>query len=234
MNFTPPFSDLFSFHPCSSNIKNHMRNLDNITFRASSNPFSSIVISDTSIKNYVATLIVHIHLHDKPIIKTIHQAVNVTTTEAKLFAIQYSINKVVGTPNTNHIIVITNSLHAARRIFDSLLHPYQIHSATISCKLREFFLKNNNNHIKFWDIPSKLNWPLHSLVDKDSNSFDFLSIFPCKSSWDYCKKHKCDSILFQWKMSFQISDLNGKNFLELLDSDLNPIKLSAIKGNSWL
>ena len=32
-------------------------------------------------------------------------------------------------------------------------------------------------------------------------------------------------------MSFQASDLKRKNFLELLDSDLNPIKLSAIKGS---
>jgi len=36
------FPEWFLFHPCSSNIKNHIRNLDNITFRASSNPFSSI------------------------------------------------------------------------------------------------------------------------------------------------------------------------------------------------
>ena len=54
--------------------------------------FSSVVISDTSIKNYVATSISHIHLHDKPIIKMIHQAVNIITTEAKLFAIRCNIN----------------------------------------------------------------------------------------------------------------------------------------------
>ena len=35
-------------------------------------------------------------------------------------------------------------------------------------------------------------------------------------------------------MSFQASDLKGKNFLELLDSDLKPIKPLAIKDNSWL
>ena len=81
------FSDQFSFYPHSSSIKNHIRNLNNITFRASSNLSSSIVISDISIKNHIATSISYIHLHDKPIIKTIHQAVNVTTTEAKLFAI---------------------------------------------------------------------------------------------------------------------------------------------------
>ena len=98
----------------------------------------------------------------------------------------------------------------------------------ISCKLREFFLKDNNNCIKFWDCPSKQNWLLHSLVDKDSKSFDSQPIFPCKLSWDYCKKHECNSILSQWKISFQVSDLKGRNFLELLDSDQNPIELSTI------
>ena len=72
------------------------------------------------------------------------------------------------------------------------------------------------------------------LVDKDSKSFDSVSIFPCKLSWDYCKKWECDSILSQWKTSFQLSDFKGKNFLELLDSNLKPIKLSAIRGGPWL
>ena len=35
-------------------------------------------------------------------------------------------------------------------------------------------------------------------------------------------------------MYFQVSDLKGKNFLQLLDSNLKPIELSAIKGSSWL
>ena len=150
------FSDQFSFYPHSSSIKNHIRNLNNITFRASSNLSSSIVISDISIKNHIATSISYIHLHDKPIIKTIHQAVNVTTTEAKLFAIWYSINQAVGISNINHIIVITDSFHTAKRIFDFSLHPYQIHSAAISHKLRVFFLKDSNNYIEFWNYPSKL------------------------------------------------------------------------------
>jgi len=130
----------------------------------------------------------------------------------------------VGITNINHIIVITDSLHTAKKIFDFSLHPYQIHSATISWKLRGFFLKDINNCIKFWDCPSKQNWPLHLLVDKDSKSFDSVSIFLCKLFWDYCKKWKCNSILSQWKMFFQSSDFQGKNFLELLDSDLKSIK----------
>ena len=73
-----------------------------------------------------------------------------------------------------------DSLHAAKKIFDSLLHLYQIHSTAISHELRDFFLKDANNCIEFWDCPSKQKWPLHALVDKDSKSFNSISIFPYK------------------------------------------------------
>jgi len=81
------FSDHFSFHSCSFNIKKHIENLDDIAFRVSSNPSPTIVVSDTSIKNHIATLIFHIHFFNKPVIKTIHRVVNITTTKAELFAI---------------------------------------------------------------------------------------------------------------------------------------------------
>ena len=52
--------------------------------------------------------------------------------------------------------------------------------------------------------------------------------------WDYCSKCNSDSITAQWRMLFQASDFKGKNFLNLLDDGLNPIKLSAVRGSSWL
>jgi len=54
----------------------------------------------------------------------IHYVVNVTTTKAKLFAIRYGINQVIGIPNIKYIVIITDFLYAARRIFDSLLYLY--------------------------------------------------------------------------------------------------------------
>ena len=81
------FSDQFSFHLHSLNIRNYIKNLNDITFRTSSNPSSSIVVSNASIKNHVAMSILYIHLYNKPVIKTIHKAVNIITTEAELFII---------------------------------------------------------------------------------------------------------------------------------------------------
>jgi len=137
------FPDQFYFHPYLINIKKHMKNLEEVMFKASSNLFSTIVVSDASIKNQVATSISHIHSFNKPVIKTLHRAINITTAKAELLAIQCGIDQVVTNPNIKHIVVITDSLHIARKIFDSSTHPYQIHLAVISMELREFFSKDS-------------------------------------------------------------------------------------------
>jgi len=71
-----------------------------------------------SIKNYIATSISHIHIHDKPIIKMIYCAINVTSTKAELFTIYCGINQAIGSPQIKKIIVITDFLHTAKSIFD--------------------------------------------------------------------------------------------------------------------
>ena len=118
------FPDWFSFYPCSSNVKNYIKNLNNITFKALSNLSFSIVVSNASINNHIATSILHVHSHNKPVIKMIHKVVNVTTTKAKLFAIRCGINQAVDITNIDHIVIILNSLHTAKKIFDFLLYSY--------------------------------------------------------------------------------------------------------------
>jgi len=143
------FSDHYSFHACILNIKKHMKNLEETTIRASTDLFSSIVVSDTSIKNQVTTSISHIHSFNKPIVKTLHRATNVTTAEAELFTIRCGINQAVTDSSVKHIVVITDSFYIARKIFNSSTHLYQIHSVAISSDLREFFSKDTLNHIEF-------------------------------------------------------------------------------------
>ena len=108
-----------------------------------------VVVSDTSIKNQIATSIVHIHSFRNSVIKTLYHAVNVTTTEAKLFAIRYGINQAVQIININCIIIITDSIHTVYRIFDLSIHLYQIQLSVISRELTEFFNKDLINSIKF-------------------------------------------------------------------------------------
>jgi len=83
------------------------------------------------------------------------------TTEAELFAIRHGINQAIHLPNIKKIFIVIDSIHAARRIFDSLSYLYQSQLAAILGELREFFKRNINNSIKFWDCPSNHKWPLY-------------------------------------------------------------------------
>jgi len=90
------FPDRFSLNPQTYNVKNHLCKLDDITIQASSDPSSCVIISDTSIKNYIVISFSHIHLFNRPIIKMCHYAANISTTEIELFTMKYSINQAIG------------------------------------------------------------------------------------------------------------------------------------------
>ena len=126
------FPNHFSFHTLNRknnhDIKSYLWCLNNITIQASLDSLSVVVVIDASIKNQIATSILHIHSHDNSVIKTIYHIVNVASTEAELFTIRCSINQATCLPNVNQIFIITDSIHAAKRIFDSSLYPYQIQS----------------------------------------------------------------------------------------------------------
>jgi len=57
--------------------------------------------------------------------KMFNHTINITTTEAKLFTIRYRISQAIQVPKTSYIIVISNTTHAAQRIFDFSVHSYQ-------------------------------------------------------------------------------------------------------------
>ena len=232
------FSDRFSFNVVNKTEKgkNNRRaqELDEMALRSSSTLNTALVITDASIKNDITTSVAHIHSTICPLIKTVHHASFVTSSEAELFAIRCGINQACALDNVSKIVVVTDSIHVAKKIFDPGSHPLQIHSAAILSNLWTFFSVNDSNSIEFWECPSKLKWKLHHEVDKDSKSFMVTPFFPSKTSWDFCKKSDSDDLINLWKMTFQASDGKGKNFLELLDDDLNVIEPSYTKGGPWL
>jgi len=72
------------------------------------------------------------------------------------------------------------------------------------------------------------------VIDKETKAFNPTPLFPCKTSWNFGKKSESDNILNTWKMTFQVLDLKGKQFLNLLDGDNDIIEPSYIKEESWL
>jgi len=118
---------IFSFHRANYKDKEskntHLYEFNKIVYEASSKANSVIIASDTSIKNNVITSIAHVYSCSNPIKKTLHHAINTTMTEAELFAIKCRISQVIQFSDISHIIIVTNSIHAAQRIFDSTIHP---------------------------------------------------------------------------------------------------------------
>ena len=177
------FSDYFSFHPfneCKNNLKERIQKLDNLAIKSLGASTQALVITDASVKNNVATSITHIHIHDKPIIKMLHYTMNVMSTEAELFIMRCDINQAINTNNILRIIVITDFLYIAKKIFDPLLHPYQSHSNFILKELCNFFTQSQENTIEFWECPSCSKWYLHNTVDKDTKSFSPILLLLCK------------------------------------------------------
>jgi len=205
-----------------------------MVIESSSSPSTAITVTNASIKNNVATSILHTHIPNRPLSRTIHHSAFVTSTEAELFVIRCGINQASLVDNISKIIIVTDSIHVARKIFDPSSHLCQIHVVAILEELHLFFSKNSSNSIEFWECPSHLNWHLHKAVSCELKASNPTPILPCKTSWNYSKKTKCNDILQNWKMTFQVLDGKGQHFLNLLDDKLNDIEPSYVKGDPWL
>ena len=206
------FSDRFSFNLCikEKNNKLCIHQLDSMVIKASFSQSIAIITLDTSIKNDIAISISHMYISNQLLIKTLYHTVFVTSTEAELFAIKCGINQATSNNNVSKIVVITDSIHAVKRIFDPSFHPLQIQSVAILGDLRHFFSKDLNNSIEFWDYPSCLDWHLHKAVNLEMKTFNPTPTYLCKMSWDYSKKSECNDISNTWKMTFQASDGKGR------------------------
>jgi len=120
------FSSYFSFHLSSkykdNNLKAHVQQLDNLAIKSSSIPLHALIIIDASVKNNIATSISHTYIYNKPVTKTLYHIVNITSIEAKLFAIRCGINQATNYNDILKIIIVTNSIHAAKKIFNLTSH----------------------------------------------------------------------------------------------------------------
>jgi len=129
------FSNRFSFNLVNRKEKEihkiRTQELNEMVLSNSSIPNTALVITDASIKNDIATSISHIHSANRPLIKTVHHTSFVTSSEAELFTIRCGINQAYSLDNASKIIIITDSIHAVRKIFNSDFFPFQIHAAAV-------------------------------------------------------------------------------------------------------
>ena len=101
------FSDCFSFNLANKKKKDKIcfQELNEMVFWSSSSPSTAIIVIDASIKNNITTSISHVHLANRLLIKTVHHAIFVTSMEAELFAIRYSINQACIKENMSKLLL---------------------------------------------------------------------------------------------------------------------------------
>jgi len=119
-------------------------------------------------------------------------------------------------------------------IFDTSVYLYQLHSIIISKNLREFFNKNPNNSISFWNFPDSIKWSPHVMVSNESKHIKIDPILLSRTSWELNKKEECDSIIYRWQMTFQASDHKERKFLDLNNDKEVHIHSTYTKGRAWL
>ena len=178
------FSDRFSFNFCNKekNDKLCLYQLDSVVIELSLSQSIAIVTTDDSIKNNIVTFISHMHISNQSLIKTLHHTAFVISSEAELFTIRCSINQASSKENIFKIIVITDSVHIVKKIFDSSSHPLQIQAMAILEELCQFFSRDPNNLIVFWECSSCLNWHLHKAVNLEMKVSNPIPVYLCKMS----------------------------------------------------
>ena len=180
------FSNHFLFQPFNKqvncNVTSQVQKLDKITIELLESLLTALIILDASLKNNVTTSIAHIHIKNRPITKTLHHALNVISTEAKLVVIRYGINQATNHDLISIIIIITDSIYIAKKIFDLSSHPLQKHMVSILKELYSFFFCHPDNHIEFWECLSCSKLYLYKAVDSKTKSFRLTPTYPSKLS----------------------------------------------------
>ena len=232
------FSNCVSFHlfsKCNNcTFEKCIQQLNTLVIEFFNSPTNALIIIDVSIKNNIAVSIAYIYIHNKPMVKILHHTINVTSSKAKLFDIRCGIIQAVCSHEISKIIIVTDSIHTAKKIFNLSLYMLQKQATLILKDLREFFNCHYENIIKFWECLSKSNWKLHKVVDTEMKSFNLAPLIPNKNFWDFSRKSECDDIINKWKMMFQASNLKGNNFLDLVNSDDKILEPTYSKGSIWL
>jgi len=147
-------------------------------------------------------------------------------------AICLGLISVIEEENVHNIIIITNSIAAAKKVFESKTDPLQNMFILVTSAIDSFFRKDGRNKIQFWFCPSKAKWPKHKLVDDQVKANNCTPIFSSKESHLFNKKKECDNILSKWQDSFMSNPKKGQCFLDFEDKNQKVIKPTYIKGSS--
>jgi len=155
----------------------------NLAFRSSQvNLNSAAVIADGGVKkSHVTIAAAHIWA-DNSVIKQLQvHSLNVTSIKAELMAIRTGLTPAMEIDSVHDIIVITNSIAAAKKILESKVDLLQNMLIPLASAIKTFLSKNGRKKIHFWYCPSKAKWPRHKLVDDQVKASSCAPTFPARN-----------------------------------------------------
>jgi len=136
--------------------------------------------------------------------------------------------------SVHDIMVITDSITAAKKILESKVDPLQNMLIPLASAIKTFLSKDGRNKIHFWYCPSKAKWPRHKLVDNQVKASSCTPTFPSKESHLFSRKKEYNNTLCEWQTYFTKSLKKGYYFLNFEDEKERVIKPTYAKGGSWL
>jgi len=213
----------------------HLSELNLAFEKVQKSPNNIAIISDGSVKVVgSATAIAHVWKDNKVINKLKAHTNNVTSLETELMAIRIGLTSAFENAEAYQILVITDALEAGKKIISSGDQYLQKSIIPIAEKIQSFLSKDSRNSIHFWHCPNKLEWPRHTLVNKETKSSHTSPILLEKNSFLFSKKKEYNLILESWQQSFKDSKKKGQLFLEFEDDNEKVLKPTYSKGGSWL
>jgi len=213
----------------------HIQNL-NYAFRQSQNsPYSTTIIADGEVKkSNVTSAVAYTWSNNSVISQFCAQAMNIIPIKAELMSIHIGLIPAIDNKDTHQILIITDTISAAKNILESQPNPLQKSILSIANNMKSFFSRDNRNVIHFWQCSNKTEWPRHKLVDDQVKAAKNRPIYPSRNLYQFNRKKECNDALKEWQNSFFTSQKKGQLFLDFEDKKQIVIKPTYTKDSSWL
>jgi len=107
----------------------------------------AIIVNGEVKKSNMVTAVTHIWKNNTIISCPQIQTINVTPIKAKLMAIHLGFISIMDNNDIHNIIIITDSIKAAKNIIESKVNPFQSLIIPLATKIKTFFCKDRKNKI---------------------------------------------------------------------------------------
>ncbi|KAK1219569.1 hypothetical protein PQX77_017702 [Marasmius sp. AFHP31] len=155
---------------------------------------------------------------------------------AELAVIHFAVTRVIsGAELYKCIIVFTDSIALAERAVDPSLHSGQAHSLAVCKALNEWLFDDDDQEIKFVEVPSSAKWSVHHSAHLFVRGLPPIGTGSApQTSLDYLRKKATDACQDVWVTRFQEAKYKGGQFLELNDLKGKPLQPKYTGGGTWL